>query len=113
MPPVRVAYTKARINLAAAVVRDQEAIVDHKLYWAPSLGEACYLYGFLNSAALQAGVKPFQSQRHWGARDSDKYVFNLPIPRFDKNDKLHRRGRGDGGGCRGQRPGHRRGVFHA
>ena len=93
MPPIRVAYTKSGTNLAAAVVRDEEAIVDHKLYWEPidSLGEARYLCGFLNSAALQADVRRFQSQGQWGARDFDKYVFKLPIPRFDENDKLQRR----------------------
>ena len=90
--PIRVAYTKAGTNLAAAVVRNEDAIVDHKLYWAPadSLEEARYLCGLLNSAALQAGVRRFQSQGQWGARDFDKYVFNLPIHRFDENDELHR-----------------------
>lgn len=43
--PTRVAYTKAGTNLAAAVVQDEEAIADHKLYWEPadSLAEARYL----------------------------------------------------------------------
>ena len=29
-------------------------------------------------------------QRQWGARDFDKYAFNLLIPRFDENDELRR-----------------------
>ncbi len=91
--PSCVLFAEAGTNLAAAVVQDEEAIIDHKLYWAPadSLGEARYLCGLLNSAALLAGVRRFQSQGQWGARDFDKYVFNLPIPRFDENDELHRR----------------------
>ena len=89
---IRVVYTKAGTNLAAAVVRDETAIIDHKLYWAAaeSPEEACYLCGILNSEALRAGVEQFQSQGQWGARDFDKYVFNLPIPKFDGNNPLHR-----------------------
>ena len=85
-------YTKAGTNLAAAVVRDETAIIDHKLYWAAaeSPEEACYLCGILNSDTLRAGVEQFQSQGQWGARDFDKYVFNLPIQKFDGNDPLHR-----------------------
>ena len=85
-------YTKAGTNLAATVVRDETAIIDHKLYWAAAEGpeEAYYLCGILNSEALRAGVEQFQSQGQWGARDFDKYVFNLAIPKFDGNDPLHR-----------------------
>ena len=90
--PIRVAYTKAGTNLAAAVVQDEGAIIDHKLYWAATVSseEASYLCGVLNSEALRAGVERYQSQGQWGARDFDKYVFNLPIPRFDEDDELHR-----------------------
>ena len=91
--PLRVVYTKAGTNLAAATIRDAEAIIDHKLYWAAveSPEEALYLCGVLNSEALRAGVERYQSQGQWGARDFDKYVFNLPIQRFDAGDPLHRR----------------------
>ena len=91
--PVRVVYTKAGTNVAAALVQDEEAIIDHKLYWAEteSLEEAHYLCGILNSEALGVGVEQYQSQGQWGARDFDKYVFNLPIPRFDRNNPLHHR----------------------
>ncbi len=90
--PIRVVYTKAGTNLAAAVVRDTGAIIDHKLYWTAvtTLGEARYLCGILNSEALRAAVAPYQAQGQWGARDFDKYVFNLPIPRFVKDHALHR-----------------------
>ena len=91
--PIRVVYTKAGTNLAAAAVRDRAAVIDHKLYWAAteSIEEARYLCGVLNSETLRAGVKRYQSQGQWGPRDFDKYVFNLPIPRFDAGDALHRR----------------------
>ena len=91
--PARVVYTKAGTNLAAAVVEDETAIIDHKLYWgrANSGVEAHYLCGILNSEALRASVAPYQAQGQWGARDFDKYVFNLPIPRYNGNEPLHRR----------------------
>ena len=90
---VRVVYTKAGTNLAATAVRDETALVDHKLYWmaAESIEEAEYLCSVLNSEALRVGVARYQSQGQWGARDFDKYVFNLPIPRFDSANTLHRR----------------------
>ena len=90
--PIRVVYTKAGSNLAAAVVQDDQAVVDHKLYWAPiaSSEEAEYLCAVLNSETLRAKVERYQSQGQWGARDFDKYVFNLPIPRFETGNTLHR-----------------------
>ena len=51
--------------------------------------EARYLSAILNSEVLQSGVKQYQSQGQWGTRDFDKYVFNLPIPRFDAANPLH------------------------
>ena len=92
-PPaaVRVVYTKAGTNLAACVIQESAAIIDHKLYWAAveSLEEARYLCGILNSEALRSGVEQFQAQGQWGARDFDKYVFNLPISLFDSSNALH------------------------
>ena len=68
-------------------------MIDHKLYWTAveTPDEACYLCGLLNSEALRAGVEPYQSQGQWGARDFDKYIFNISFPRFDAGEALHRR----------------------
>ena len=90
--PLRVVYTQSGTRLAASVIRDQSAIVEHALYWAPveNVGEAWYLCGILNSEALRARVERYQSRGLWGARHFDKYVFNLPIPRFDRNSEHHR-----------------------
>ena len=89
--PIRVVYTKAGTNLATCAIQGSVTIIDHKLYWAAfeSPEEARYLCGILNSEALRSGVEQFQAQGQWGARDFDKYVFNLPIPRFDAGDALH------------------------
>ena len=92
-PPaaVRVVYTKAGTNLAACAIEESAAIIDHMLYWAAveSLEEARYLCGILNSEVLRSRVEQYQVQGQWGARHFDKYVFNLPIPRFDAGNPLH------------------------
>ena len=35
-------------------------------------------------------LNSFNLKANGGARDFDKYVFNLPIPKFDGNNPLHR-----------------------
>ena len=88
---IRVVYTKAGTNLAATVVQDTEAVIDHKLYWAAfeRVEEAHYLCAILNSRALRTAVQRYQSQGQWGPRDFDKYVFNLPIHGFEESNPLH------------------------
>ena len=63
-----------------------------KLYWsAPaSEAEARFLAALLNSETTRARAEAWQSRGQWGARDFDKVIFNLPIPRFDAKDKLHK-----------------------
>ena len=64
---------------------------EHQLYWSAvdSVEEAVYLCGILSSEALRSGVEQFQAQGQWGARHFDKYLFNLPIPRYDAGNPLH------------------------
>ena len=92
LAPIRIVYTASGTNLAAAIMQIEEAIIEHKLYWAATatLREVHYLCGLPNSEALRVRVSEFQSQGQWGARDFDKYVFNLPISRFDEEIELHR-----------------------
>ena len=89
--PVRVVYVKAGTKLAAALVRDEDMVVEHTLYWAAvkRLDEARYLCGILNSETLRKGVASYQAQGQWGARHFDKYVFNMPIPPYDGTNTLH------------------------
>lgn len=91
--PIRIVYAASGTNPAACVVQNSNCVFEHKLYWAKpeNLKEARYLCGVLNSETLRNEVAQFQSQGQWGARDFDKYVFNLPIPRFDKDNALHQR----------------------
>lgn len=90
-PKLRVVYAKAGSILAACFIHDTSFVIDHKLYWAPvaSEGEARYLSAVLNSETTRARAEKWQSRGQFGARDFDKVVFNLPIPRFDSKDGLH------------------------
>jgi hypothetical protein len=89
--PYRVVYTKSGMYLAAAIVTDPTAVVDHVLYWgsASSLDEARYLTAVLNSNALTIALRPLQARGEHNPRHYDKYVWQLPIPIFDPEDPLH------------------------
>ena len=88
----RIVYSKAGNNPAAAMIDDCSAVIDHKLYWGrmETREEGRYLIALFNSETARARVEKWQSMGQWGARDFDKVMFNLPIPRFDPNVKLHR-----------------------
>ncbi|MDA2916737.1 N-6 DNA methylase [Nitrospinae bacterium AH_259_B05_G02_I21] len=89
--PVRVVYIKSGTLPAAAVLRDQAAIVEQKLYWAPvKEEEAYYLLAILNSDTLRKRVSHLQSRGQWGARDFAKVVFAEPYPLFNPEEPLHR-----------------------
>jgi len=89
IPPLRVAYAKAGTLPAAAIIRDETAVLDHMLYWSAlkDVGQAYYLLAIFNSETARKRVENFQSKGQWGARHFDKVIFTLPIPPFDP--KLH------------------------
>ncbi|TVS00183.1 MAG: hypothetical protein EA406_01345 [Rhodospirillales bacterium] len=89
--PIRVVYAKSGQLLSAAIVEDCRAVIDHKLYWASfeRYSEALYVTGLLNSEIIRSRIAALQSRGRWGARDVDKLVFELPIPRFDTRNALH------------------------
>jgi hypothetical protein len=88
---LRVVYAKAGTQPAAAIIRDKSAVLDHKLYWSAveSHEEARYLLSILNSETTRAQIAHLQSVGQFGARDFDKVMFTLPIPRFDPREELH------------------------
>lgn len=92
VPKLRVVYAASGNYLAAAVVTDRRAVIEHKLYWgrADSLPEARFLTAILNSDALTLAVRPLQSRGEHNPRDFDKHIWKLPIPRFDSKDSSHR-----------------------
>lgn len=92
-PPIRVVYSKSGMYLAAAIVKDPEAVIDHKLYWAAaaSLDEATYLVAILNSTTLLELIQPLQARGEHNPRDFDKYVWQAPIPLYDPANVLHQK----------------------
>lgn len=91
-PKIRVVYAKAGKRPAAAIITDDKAVIDHMLYWSTcsKMDEARYLTAILNSETARARVEKWQAMGQWGARHFDKAMFNLPIPLFDAEVKLHR-----------------------
>jgi hypothetical protein len=91
LAPLRVVYAKSGTNPAACVLRGGLAVIENKLYWSALRIEAetYYITALLNSETTRSRSEAFQSRGQWGARDFDKVIFNLPIPRFDLSDPLH------------------------
>jgi len=89
---IRVVYAKAGSLPAAAIVCNDNAVIDHKLYWCSveDLDEAHYLCGIINSEVAREATSHLQSRGQWGARDFDKVIFTLPIPRYSQDNPLHR-----------------------
>lgn len=90
--PLRVVYAASGTIPAAAILRDRVAIVEHALYWIPAEteAEARYLSAILNCETTRERVAQRQARGQWGARHFDKVMFELPIPRFDPDNALHR-----------------------
>ena len=89
---IRVVYAASGTLPAAMVLRNDRAIIEHKLYWAEASAEneAQYLSAILNSETTRARAEGYQSRGQFGARDFDKVIFNLPIPVFDASVAHHR-----------------------
>ena len=88
--PARVVYTKAG-QPTAALLDDDDALVDHKLFWVTCINsqEANYLLAIINSEALYEAVTPLMAKGQFGARDLQKHLWKLPIPEFDPAEGLH------------------------
>ena len=91
--PVRIAYTTSG-RPTAALINDNQAILDTKLYQVTCRGleEAHYLLAIINSDSLAIAVKPYCGTG-WSSkiRDLHKHLWKLPIPEFDRRNALHRR----------------------
>jgi len=89
--PFRIVYSKAGSLPAACIIRDKNAVIDHKLYWysPTSEEEGFYLLSILNSETARSRAEKYQSRGQFGARDFDKVMFNLPIPVFDATVPSH------------------------
>ena len=88
--PIRVVYGGWGTP-TAALLDDDDAIVDYKLFWITcrDAKEAHYLLAIINSDTLYELVKPLMSKGQFGARDLQKHLWKLPIPKFDPGNPLH------------------------
>ena len=88
--PIRIVYTTSG-EPTAAILEDDNAVVDHLLYWITSAteDEAFYLVAIVNSRTLSEAVKPLMPKGQFGARHVHKHLWWLPIPEFDGGDSLH------------------------
>ncbi len=89
-----VLYNASGTNLSAAILDiglRGSFFADAKTYWfaTDSIDEANYLASILNSETANEAIKPFQSSGSLGERDIHKLPLELPLPRFDRANKLH------------------------
>ena len=77
----------------AAVIGDNYAIVDRKLYQTKcrSEDEAYYLLTVINSDELEMAAATFMTKGLYGARDFEKHGWKLPIPLYEARNLLHAR----------------------
>ena len=89
--PIRVAYAGWGAP-TAAVLHDDDAIVDYKLFWVAckDAKEANYLLAIINSDKLAEDVNKFTTPNWAGnTRDLQKHLWKLPIPEFDPTNSVH------------------------
>ena len=89
--PVRIAYTTSG-RPTAALISDDEAIVDTTLYQVicRDSDEVYYLLAIVNSDALAKAAKPFCAT-NWAKeiRHLHKHLWKLPIPEYDASNEKH------------------------
>ena len=87
--PIRVVYGGWGTP-TAALLHDDNAIVDYKLFWitCKDTMEANYLLAIINSDALYKLVTPLMSKGQFGARDLQKHLWKLSVPEFDLDEPL-------------------------
>ena len=89
--PVRVIYGGWGAPTAALLL-DNKAIVDYKLFWVAcrNLEEAHYLLAIINSNALAEAVNKYTTPNWAGnTRDLQNHLWKLPIPLFNNADPVH------------------------
>ena len=89
--PIRIVQSQGG-QPTAAVLQDDNALVDEALYWITcrDMQEANYLLAIINSEALYGAVQPLRFTGQFGARNLHKQLWKLPVPEFDGGNPLHR-----------------------
>jgi len=67
-------------------------VADTKTYYMETSNrmEGLFLATLLNSPSLDKILKPMQSRGAWGPRDIHKKILELPIPKFEPDNKTHK-----------------------
>lgn len=91
VPNLRLVYSSSG-RPTATVLRNDDAIIDSKLFWIEcgSLAEANYLAAIINSDTLYEAVTPLMSKGQYGPRDLQKHLWKLAIPTYDKRISIHK-----------------------
>ena len=78
-------------NPTAALLQNDDALVENLLYWLTcrDVHEAHYLLAIINSNALLEAAIPLMPKGQFGARHLHKHLWKLPIPEYDPNNPLH------------------------
>jgi len=88
----RVCFAASGTLPAAIFLENSSAVIEHGIYWSSVFTEqeGRYLSTIFNSETARQRTAALQSRGQWGARHFDKVIFNLPIPRFEATQALHR-----------------------
>ena len=104
----RVVYPMSATNLVASVIDLQRMdlsmglgdslismnglVMDYKVFYCDVRGEdeAFYLCAVLNSRVIDEIIKPMQSRGLFGPRDITKKPLELPIPRYNHTNTIHK-----------------------
>jgi hypothetical protein len=103
----RVIYNTSGTNIVAVAVESERVafeisgqriatrgfLVDYVTYAYETMNrnEALYLAAVLNAPVVDRLIKPMQARGLWGPRHIVKKVLELPIPKFDAANPVHRR----------------------
>jgi hypothetical protein len=85
-------HERQSIKLEKATVPLGGLVIDHALlrYETEDEDEAYYLCSMLNATSIDHTIKPFQSTGKGGAQNIHKKPLELPIPRYNMRNPLHR-----------------------
>ena len=90
--PIRVVFNRAGTHLVATTILERRVLIANDLYWAAvnSEAEADYLCAIINAPVATELVRSLMS-----CRDDEmkvpEHIWDLPIPLFNPNDRVHRR----------------------
>jgi hypothetical protein len=93
----RVVYSKSGTNPAAAIITDDRAVIDHKLYWSTiaTEDEAHYLVAIFNSETARSRVEHWQSQGSVGCEGLRQSRVQSADPQIRRKTQPRYRSRGN------------------